>query len=147
MDIWNRIFARGEAPKPEDLLGDGNQPAEWDVIMLTGPLPNLNHKWIQHRKRFFLRRDRVCGANLVFNQTRFGWFDPRRTSWLPDLAGPALLLDYEEDSRNGFLMGGVRDYIRSTSDPDLLLGRFYYNSRFLSYFALVRRKVNRPNER
>jgi len=146
VDIWNRIFATGEAPKPESLLAEGNQPSEWDVIMLAGPLPNLNRKWICHRKRFYLRRDRVCGTNLVFGRTRFGWFDPRRTSWLPDLAGSALLLDYEEDPRNGIIMSRVRDYVRTTPDPDLLLGRFYYRGRFISYFSLARRKGKPSNE-
>lgn len=133
--VLDRLFDSGAPPALEYFLGEDDRVTEWNVIMLTGSLPNLNFHPVNHRKRFFIKRNQIMGVNMILKGTRFGWFEPRRTSWLPDATGKAMIFDYEVP-QNGRIMSKVRDYIRLTTEPGLLLGRFYYGKRFVSYFAM-----------
>lgn len=134
--LLEAIYRYGSIPMPESLLGPKGGPAEWRVVMLTGPIPNMGGKLFHHRKRFWRRGegDEVIGENVLFDDTQWGHFTLR-------LWAGALLIDYNTNA-NG-VSRRIRDLVRTTPDPNLLIGKFHLvwrsKPRFLGYFTLARR--------
>lgn len=126
------IFAAGHAPTPEQFLGPGKPEAEWEVVMLTGPILSM-HQWpLKHRKRFWKAcTGAVRGFNLIGRKHEFGYFDVLHYRGMR-----STYLDYQLDV-NG-LMHPVHDMVRTTLDPNRMIGKFFYGERFVGYFWLVR---------
>ena len=137
-DILKALFIAGNAPQPETMLGPGGSISEWNVTMLTGILPNLGGRWTRHRKQFVKQTNGgVIGCNILFNDVRFGWFALDRGKSEIDNC-EVLSIDYEV-AENGSMTQLISDQIRTTSDPNMMIGRFYFKGRFVGYFALNRK--------
>jgi len=137
-DILKALFIAGSAPQPEAMLGPGGSFSEWDVTMLTGILPNLGRRWTQHRKQFYNRMNiGVSGCNILFGDMRFGWFNLAQSKSEIDNR-EVLHIDYAV-AENGSVTRLISDQIRTTSDPNMMIGRFYFKDRFMGYFALTRK--------
>lgn len=137
-DVLKALFIAGSAPQPETLLGPGGSLSEWDVTMLTGILPNLGRRWTKHRKQFTKLADIVGGGNILFDNVRFGWFDLEESKSEVD-SREVLRINYDVPE-NGTFTRPISDQIRTTSDPNMMIGRFYYKNRFIGYFALTRKR-------
>jgi hypothetical protein len=146
-------FLSAKAPSPESLLGPEGQPAEWRVHMLTGPIPRLR----RHRKSLESTdvpskpgepaEKCVVGCNITDEDNRWGWFQLEDAVFDEKIGGdgkPVLLINYAVP-KNGRVTRNIRDEVRCTKNPDVLLGRFYYlllgHKFFLGYFTLTRIKA------
>lgn len=143
-------FRAGKAPGRESLLGPKGEPAEWCVTMLTGPVPRLP----RHRKFFEsapvpsiasgpASKMEIVGCNIIFKDLRWGYFKLEEAVYAAENGGdgkPVLLINYDVE-RNGITYR-IRDHVRATHDPDVLIGRFHVMLRgrlcFLGYFTLTR---------
>jgi hypothetical protein len=134
-------FVHGKIPMLDDLFGGPDvHVAEWQVVMLTGFLPNMGGPLLRHRKQFMRTTDRsVVGCNLFRDDYRWGWFklDPA----IGGLFFGSLLIDYDVPE-NGVLRGHIQDFVRTTLDPNVLIGRFYLKPwstfRYVGFFKLIR---------
>lgn len=135
----DKVYAAGRGPKATELLDDSDShfdyPVEWRVDILTGPIPSLGGWPFRHRKWFWqFSSGNVAGCNSFFKNMRWGWFklDDRRA---------ALDVDYDQPE-NGKLTRNISDLVRTTDDPNVMLGQFYYetDSRAFGpyYFSLTR---------
>lgn len=113
--------------------------------MLTGILPNMGGRWFHHRKQFVKMGDMILGCNLLFDNFHWGWFrvwNDGRAAY--EDSRPVLFIDYDVPENN-FLTSRIRDFVRTTSDPDVLIGRFNLSlksrARFLGYFTLTRSRT------
>jgi hypothetical protein len=134
------VFRDGSCPRAVDLLGPGGCSSEWRVDMLTGPVPSMGGRLLRHRKRIRCLPDgSVAGCNVFRSNWLWGWF-----SAVDDLAssGPdrSLLLDYGHPVN--LLSNRIRDRVRGTSDPNVLIGQFCVawrgRPRLVGYFSLTR---------
>lgn len=136
-DGLREIFLRANPPTVFELKG------EYDVEVLTGPLPSL--KKLKHRKAFFAGGNQGVGYNILFRATKWGWFILEADQKCPDLDTKAVKIKYQT-SQNFFLFQRVSDYIKKVelSGQILYLGRIYLTiwnkPRFLGFFSLT--KVN-----
>lgn len=141
------VFQMGECPDALSLLGPEGAPSEWRVDMLNGLLPNLAGWPFHHRKLFYYLptdaaadgcpRGIVGGCNLMFGKRRWGHFLLDDEHVFSDNDKKLVLfIDYDQ-SENGFATRDIRDYVRTTNNPDLLLGEFWYG-RSRSHFTLTR---------
>ena len=143
-----KIFAQGSCPIASRLLGPDRLLTDWRVDMLTGPIPNMGGWPFFHRKQFYpasLSRNPsgVTGCNVFFCNTRWGWFilDDSNAVDKIDQQG-VLLVDYDQPENGSLIRGKISDRIRTTTDPNVLLGEFYYalggHSTGPFYFSLTR---------
>jgi hypothetical protein len=130
---FDEMFDRGRCPRPEALL----EFPSWRVSMVTGPLPSLTA--LGHRKLFRASDDGgVEGCNSLDLVGRWGYFrvSEGRT---PDLR-QSLLLDYFAHPEQGLITSRMQDYLRTTPDFRVMVGRFYLllwgKLRFCGYFLL-----------
>jgi len=137
-NILEALFKAGQPPNPETMLEKDGSDSEWEVTMLTGLFPNLGRRWIRHRKLFAKGGDYVVGCNVLFDDVQVGWFALDRDWYAADVDDqPSLFINYHV-TRNGNLTRIIRDYIRTTRDPNLMIGRFYCGNHFVGYFTLTR---------
>ena len=136
----SKIFNEGKSPLVASLLGPPHEiPCDWRVDMLTGPIPNLGGWPLHHRKRF-QKRDNgwVEGFNLFFGNTRWGAFD---VEYHVTANRSELYFNYDK-LENSSIVRGFLDYVHTTEDSNLLLGKFFYikGSRALGpyFFSLAR---------
>jgi hypothetical protein len=133
------VFADGQSPTVASLFFSRNvewgDAAEWCVNMLTGPIPDMGGSPLHHRKRFTVVPDGIVGVNILRARYRWGRFV---VSHVVSSQGGCMMLDY--DRRSNLLTRSVRDLLRTTSDPNVLIGKFCLgrNLRFLAYFSLTR---------
>lgn len=104
--------------------------------MVTGPIPNMGRWPFNHGKTFAESlNNRVEGYNFLLGPNYWGFFH------LSDEEEGSMLIDYDEPA-NGRIISRIRDYVRKTSDPNLMVGKFYFRIgktwRFLAYFTLTR---------
>jgi len=136
-------FVRGKIPTSDDLFGGPDvHAAEWQVVMLTGFLPNMGGRLLRHRKRFMRTTDgNVVGYNLFRDDWRWGWFKL-------DTACRAMFIDYGVPENGVLLRRRIQDFVRTTLDPNVLIGGFYLKLgdtfRFVGYFHLVRLPAGKP---
>jgi hypothetical protein len=135
-----RRFRLGHAPEPTRLLCPDGGPAEWRVDMLTGPIPNMGGWPLHHRKWF----DDLGGCNLLRGY-RWGQFEYHSAVYSRKVDGDGglvLCLDYDVPEIQFKPTRRIVDYVRTTYDPDVMLGRFHVRwrgrLRFLGYFSLTR---------
>jgi hypothetical protein len=143
-----KIFAKGACPKAIDLLGPHGAFAEWRVDMLTGPFPNLGGRLFRHRKQFYATTPSrtpsgVTGCNVFFTNTRWGWFNLDDTNAFDNIDKRGVLfIDYDQPENSSLTRGKIVDRVRTTTDPNVLLGEFYYaldgHSMGPFYFSLTR---------
>lgn len=138
-----RLFLAGKAPEPVTLLGPDSLPAQWRVRMLTGLIPNMGGPQFRHRK-LFVPGVTIGGCNVLFSDFRWGWFQLEKDTYSVEAGGddePVLLINYDV-KKNNCVTGRIRDYVRATMNPNVLIGRFHYmwrgRPRFLGYFTLTR---------
>lgn len=132
---WHKAhitFLQGKAPDPKSLLGPNGEKAEWRVDMLTGPIPNMGGKWFRHRKVFELVGDEVRGCNILFSNFKWGRFVVKTH----DVEGIDCCIDYNVPE-NTFTRG-IEDFVRTTEDPNVLIGEFYFKGVRRAYFTLTR---------
>ncbi len=135
-------FAHGKIPTPDELFDNLNQQvAEWQVVMLTGLVPNMSGPRLRHRKQFMRTTDgSIVGCNLFRDDWHWGWFklDPKAGARLSG----SLLIDYDVPENGTLLRGRIQDIVRTTLDPNVLIGRFYLKLggafRFAGFFKLIR---------
>jgi len=139
---YEQLFVAGRALTPEELTLDGD-PLEWRVRILTGLIPDMSG-WMRHRKRVYMSphldeqekiQVRVVGCNIVREDVRWGYFYPK-AGWGLD-GRPCLVLDYDVPC-NSFLTNHIKDRVRATSDPRLLIGKLYVGDSFGGYFTMER---------
>jgi hypothetical protein len=140
-----KIFAMGNRPSARHLLGkdDATSDSEWRVDMLTGKFPNLGGGFFNHRKHFQLDGDKVVGFNVFFGNTRWGYFALDDRTAFDNIDGRSVLaIDYNQAENGWLLRGAILDKVRTTGDPNLLIGEFFLITRkgyrFASYFSLAR---------
>ena len=139
-----KMFASGSCPVATDLLGPERHLAEWRVDMLTGPIPSLGGIF-RHRKQFYLASGsgKVKGSNLFFSNFFWGGFalDDSNAFDSIDHRG-VLLVDYDQIENSPFTRGKILDRVRTTANPNIHLGEFYYSLGSHSmgpyYFSLTR---------
>lgn len=144
-------FVHGKVPTPDQLFGGPDvHLASWRVIMLTGFPPNMGGSPLFHRKEFQRTTDgTIVGCNIFRADWRWGWFklDLEAGKVNADVVdGPpangSMLIDYDVPENGWLLRGNIVDYVRTTLDPDVLIGRFYYrlwsDFRFGGFFHAVR---------
>ena len=142
------LFRAGNKPESETLLGPNGEPCEWTVEMLTGPIPDMGGKRLRHRKVFErpaangnVRDGNVRGCNINCSNVHWGAFYVSLSSYNDG--------DYSDEKPVAYLVynGGsitrrICDMIRTTNDPNVLIGKFFYKwrgrYRFLGYFTLTR---------
>lgn len=135
---YKKLFEDGFVPSYEDILKNSLTQI-WSVKMVTGPIPNMSYWPISHRKVFYgnpLSRA-VNGWNLT--SYPWGFFG----TWAAGLGRSASrYLDYDR-KENGPILRRVADKIRTTDDPNVMVGKFFYllfdKPRFLGYFTLTRK--------
>lgn len=136
-------FVHGKIPTSVDLFGSLDvHVAEWQVVMETGFLPNMGGRLLRHRKRFMRTTDgSVVGCNFFRDDWDWGWFKL-------DAACGSLFIDYGVPENGVLLRGRIEDFVRTTLDPNVLIGRFYLKLggtfRFVGYFHLVRLPAGKP---
>ena len=147
-DLTNReldeVFHNSYKPVNTTIVGVLGR-SEWSITMLTGIVPDFSGCRAHHRKQLWLGSDRkVNGRNVFFKDLRWGHFTVGAASWEGD-GQSALLLDYSESGLNGFLTRRIRDVVRMTNNPNIMLGRFNYEvgskQRFVGYFEMNRTGV------
>jgi hypothetical protein len=130
---YHAMFAAGHAPMPTDMPG-----TKWQVAMLSGPIPNMGGRPLRHRKVFEPRMP-PYGCNVQLKDWRWGRFFARLD--LGSDGQPVLALNFGEP-KNGFLTQRICDHLRTTPDPNVMLGKFHIKwrgqLRFLSFFTLSR---------
>ena len=96
------------------------------------------------------QRTSVVGCNIMLKDWRWGQFRA-----LPSIGSdgrPILLLDYYGnffEPANSFVTRQIRDHLRTTPDPNAMIGKFHIvwrgKPRFVGYFELSRchRSTNR----
>lgn len=138
-----KIFLEGKVPAKASLLEPDGRLSEWRVDMLTGPIPNMGGKWFRHRKQIVGVGEEILGCNILFANYRWGRFqilDDGRVAYDGDKL-PVLFLDYAIHG-NGKVTSSIRDFVRTTKDVNVLIGRFNLNfwgrKWFLGYFSLRR---------
>ena len=114
-----KLYSEGRAPTPAQILGPGMPTTEWRVNMLTGPIPDMGGWPLRHRKRFH----RGYGRNVLLRDTEWGRFD---CFYGFHSSTDCLMLDYGGSGGNGRLTSRIRDFVRTTPDPDVLLGKFFF---------------------
>jgi len=135
--ICDAEFVHGQVPTLDQLFGGPDiRLATWQVVMLTGLLPDMSGWPLRHRKEF-QRYDveyGVVGCNL-FRDWDWGWFKL-------GVADGSMVIDYDMEDNGRVLRGRIRDHLRTTLDPNMLIGRFYVRTRkafrFAGFFHLVR---------
>lgn len=139
------IFKDGHCPKATDLLAVNmsvDRWSEWRVDMLTGLIPNMGGWPMRHRKQFYVSSEAsIVGCNMLFCDWHWGWFILNDRLGLPvDLE--YLLIDYDCPENGDLVRNRILDRVRTTNDPNVLLGRFYLvwrgKPRFVGYFSLTR---------
>ena len=125
------VWRDGQVPSSDNLLGENGTPCEWRVDMLTGPIPNMGG-WPLHHRKIFWRIDlsesgRTCGLN-IFGK---GW------GWGSFYVVPAedrALFGYDLPD-NSVPLRKIRDEARTTSNPNILIGQFYYRLPVVGYWG------------
>jgi hypothetical protein len=150
-------FSAGRMPFVADFLGKDGSPAEWDVTMLSGPIPNMGGVPLHHRKRFgqslhgamWVGRRLVKpsvttlleGCNLMLRHWQWGnFFASSDLGWD---GRPVMVLNYDVLA-NGLVTRKIRDHVRVTAwSDDVMIGMFHVEwrkkLRFFGYFSLTRR--------
>ena len=137
------LFAKGHCPSASSLLGPTETPSEWRVDMLTGPFPNLGGWPFRHRKRFFTTGGGlVNGCNIFFINWRWGHFFLNDDALYIGEGDASLIIDYRREVNGELVREHLLDKVRTTDDPTLLIGEFYWRSkggaRLMAYFSLTR---------
>lgn len=149
---WKNLFCAGGLPPEASLLGPG-LASEWRVDVRTGLVPSMGGWPLRHRKRLAAYRGRVnlIGENVLRRDIRWGFFvtedlqlgcfvteSPAWGSALSEIDHrPSMLLNYDLPA-NGWFVRQIRDHVRTTSDPNVLIGRMYFRGHFLGYFTMTR---------
>lgn len=134
---YEQLFVSGKLVDPQQLLTSGTYPCEWRVRILTGLVPDMGGRLLRHRKRFYLSsvNNSVRGVNVVRDACYWG-HHVVRPGWGRD-GRPATVLDYGGQGNTLFTRNLV-DVVRTTDDPDLLIGKLYSGDWFGGYFTLAR---------
>ena len=130
-DSLETLFSMGTCPTVNRMVGCG-AGAEWQVSMLSGPIPNLGGRFFRHRKRFDWGNG-VFGHNILFSRFAWGFF---KALWPWDNGYNQMLLDYDQPT-NTFTRR-IHDVVRTTPNPDIMIGKFFWGKCFLGYFSLTR---------
>ena len=138
--VLDEMFRSTESPAADDLRNLSRFLAEWSVTMLTGPVPNMGGSLLRHRKVIGNVGIMGDGFNCLFHDWHWGYF--RLREGREDDGRRLLTIDYDVIA-NGRLLRRLRDKIKRTDDPDVMLGKFYMRMgrgdfRFLSYFAMTK---------
>lgn len=130
-----QLFVAGGIVHPTCLLNGDHSPCEWSVKIRTGLIPDMSGKLLRHRKRYFVREGFVRGVNVFRTDLRWGYHTVL-VGWGLD-GRPSTVLDYDV-GENPFFFRTVVDRLRTTEDPDLLVGKLYVGDWFGGYFTLAR---------
>ena len=129
------LYSGGAVPTDFQILGL-HDVAEWSVTVSCWDLPWWSRwaaaslSWVLSsvlawRKQFTLGVSMVLGENVSL--VRWGSFALFRSD--PTLA--LVYYDYDQS---------IVDYVRLTSDPDVMVGCFYFSGRLRAWFMLRRRR-------
>ena len=131
---WENLFKAGQVP--DNFLSPDGRPQEWSIRMVTGPIPSMDFWPLRHRKRIV---DKFCGANIFFDNFLWGYFNCYNR-----VKDSSKWLDYSNNSGNSKFTNRILDTIRTTPNPDVMIGKFYYKLfgkyRFLGHFTMTRIK-------
>jgi hypothetical protein len=100
----------------------------------VGSVGGVAHESSSHHTR--LLGYYLIGENVLRRDLRWGRFEVKLVRSELDFR-PSLLLNYDVPA-NGWFGRQIKDHVRTTSDPRLLVGRMYFRGRFLGYFTMTR---------
>jgi hypothetical protein len=137
----DKMWDAGAVPERVRLLGSQGEPARYLVTMASGIIPNMGRWPLWHHKKFRSVGGFVRGCN-AFALGDAKWGDFR----LEEMIG-SLLINYDVPT-NGWFSRRIRDHIRATDDPNVMIGKFHFKifgrECFLGYFFLTRLKEETP---
>lgn len=147
-----KMWDAGKALAPDTLLGADGKKAKHLVIMASGIIPDMGKDPLWHCKEFEIKDGEVRGRNVFVLEGRLASFLRRLRLVNSDGTWGPFHVEKKEDHTlvNYALKEGnwwsrfIRDRLRVTPDPDVLIGMFHIRlfgrDIFLGYFFLSRIK-------
>ena len=121
------MYDQGALPSPDEFAG------EYAVDILTGPVPS--GRVFGHRKRYTVEGGHRENCNVLFRNSRFGYFRLAEST----VGQRCAVFDY--DDRRNTILRRMRDHVRRVGDGaylgsyNLLIGG---RLRLVGYFSMVK---------